>query len=77
MWEKPRFFFSSLSLHARVDRARTVESANQFMRQTALRAFVEKDTRERTVKKKSITKKKTYVLRRTEKLIVDEDFKRE
>ena len=34
-----------------MDRARTVESANQFMRQPASRAFVEKDTREGIVKK--------------------------
>ena len=51
LFNQPRFFFSSLSLHVRVDRARIVEPANQFMRQTALRAVVGKDTRERIVKK--------------------------
>ena len=51
LFNQRRFFFSSLSLHVRVDRVRTVEPANQFMRQTALRAVVGKDTRERIVKK--------------------------
>ena len=51
LFNQPKFFFSSFSLHAGVDHARTVESANQFMRQTALRAFVEKDTREGNAKK--------------------------
>ena len=51
LFNQARFFFSSLSLHVRVDRVRTVEPANQFMRQTALRAVVGKDTLERIVKK--------------------------
>ena len=50
LFDQPRLF-SPLSLHARVNRARTVESANQFMRQTDLCAFVEKDTREGIAKK--------------------------
>ena len=51
LFNQPRFFFSPLSLHVRVDHVRTVEPANRFMRQTALRAVVGKDTRERIVKK--------------------------